>query len=260
MIGELLAPLAGVGGGGGIVPRGTRVTVFQEIYWVFLVLGTLVGVVVLAYTFYNAYKYRDREGREDDLKDAPQLGELPSGGGKGKKLFLSFALSAIIVVSLVLWTYATLLYVEGTIGDASAQPAAEEPVEVEVIGYQFGWRFVYPNGYESRGTLRVPEDRRIELQVTSEDVWHNFGIPAQRIKNDAIPGQTTEAWFIAEQTGTYQAACYELCGAGHSNMNADVIVMEQSEYQEWYGNTTTPTPTPTATPEEEAAAAGGHSE
>jgi cytochrome c oxidase subunit 2 len=216
----------------GLIPRGTRVFVFERIFVVFLVLGTLVGVVVIAYMLYNAYKYRDT-GEADDV-DRPTLGELPAGGGKGKKLFTSFALSAVIVISLVAWTYGTLLYVE-------EGPSEAEALEIEVEGYQFGWRFTYPNGHvedsTTGGALRVPADRGIRLHVTSADVFHNFGIPDQKVKSDAIPGQTSETWFEAEEPGTYTANCYELCGAGHSYMTAQVIVMEPDEYREWYQNT-----------------------
>ncbi len=228
-----------------LLPDGTRVDVFREIYWAFLLVGTLVGVVVISYMLYNAYKYRDAGWEGEDDVDRPTLGELPEGGGKGKKLFLSFALSAIIVISLIVWTYAMLLYVEAgdgsdvqaqASGNASdADAAGDDALMVHVEGYQFGWEFTYPNGYNST-TLRIPEDRRIQLNVTSRDVIHNFGIPAFRAKSDAIPGQHTYTWFVANESGTYQAQCYELCGAGHSYMVADVEVMPQDEYREWYSN------------------------
>ena len=83
----------------------------------------------------------------------------------------------------------------------------------------------------------MPEDRAIRLNVTSEDVFHNFGAPGLRVKTDAIPGTTTETWFIGDETGTYEAKCYELCGVGHSAMNADVVVMEPDAYAEWYAST-----------------------
>ena len=222
---------------GGLIPRGTRVNVFDEIFTVFVALGTLVGVVVLSYMLWNAYKYRDGTDRDDVKKadaERPSLGELPEGGGGGRKLFLSFGLSTIIVVSLIVWTYGTLLYVEG---GAAAQ--AEEPIDVEVVGYQFGWAFIYPNGQEVNAILRVPADTPIRLTVTSEDVFHNFGVPSLRAKTDAIPGTTTETWFIAEEPGNHTAQCFELCGAGHSAMNAQVVVMEPSAYEEWYAGMNT---------------------
>lgn len=223
-----VAPAAG----GVLVPEGTRVDVFQRIFWVFLVLGTLVGVVVVAYMLYNAYVYRDGAGSAGDVS-RPSLGELPEGGGGGGKLFLSFGLSTVIVLSLIVWTYGTLLYVENRPARAQA-----DAMEVDVVGYQFGWEFEYPNGHTTNGQLRVPEDRLVTLNVTSRDVFHNFGVPELRVKTDAIPGQTTEAWFVADETGRHQAQCYELCGVGHSYMTAEVVVMEEAAFEEWYANTT----------------------
>lgn len=210
--------------------------VFRSIFVVFLGLGTLVGVVVISYTLYNAYKYRYREDEDPAPEtDRPELGELPEGGGKGKKLFLSFGISALIVLSLIIWTYASLLYVEGK--PTEVQQNDGDVLDVEVHGLRFSWQFTYPNGVMKTGTLRVPAGTVVNLTVTSRDVFHNFGIPGLRAKADAIPGQTTNTWFVADEPGTYTAHCYELCGEGHSGMDADVIVMEPDAFEEWYANT-----------------------
>ncbi|PSP52906.1 cytochrome c oxidase subunit II [Halobacteriales archaeon QH_7_68_42] len=201
----------------------------------------LVGTVVISYTLYNAYKYRYREDADPRPDaDRPELGEVPEGGGKGKKLFLSFGLSAIIVLSLVAWTYGALVMVED--GGVAQAEGDVDSIDVRVEGYQFGWEFIYPNGHvedsQAGGKLYVPADTVVNLTVTSQDVHHNFGIPDLRIKSDAIPGQTTDAWFVAEETGTHTANCYELCGQGHSYMDAEVVVMEEAQFQDWYANTT----------------------
>lgn len=233
-------------------------TVFEEIFVVFLALGTAVGVVVVSYTVYNAYKYRDGAGGGVDADvERPEMGELPRGGGGGKKLFVSFFISAAIVLGLILWTYTTLLYIENgpsssqqaqsqAIAAASTQdadtqvtqPGELDPIVVDVVGHRFSWEFVYPNGNSETGTLRVPEDRLIRLNVTSADVFHNIGVPELRVKADAVPGQQTQAWFVAHETGTHEAKCYELCGSGHSYMNATVRVVPQDDYDQWYANTT----------------------
>ncbi|WP_227356956.1 cytochrome c oxidase subunit II [Haladaptatus salinisoli] len=222
-----LLPLHGKGSG--LIPRGTRAEVFQQIFGVFLLLGVLVGAVVIGYACYAAYKYRDGNGSHEFAP--PALGELPSESEGGRKLIYSFSLSAIIVVSLVLWTYGTLLYVED---DSTA--TRENALEVKVVGSQFSWTFVYPNGHES-DTLRVPRDRPVKLTVTSSDVFHTFGVPELRVKTDAIPGQRTDTWFVGDETGTHEARCFELCGAAHSYMTAEVVVMEPDEYRAWYATT-----------------------
>lgn len=234
--GTITATLAGLLGVGELVTSGSAgirapSAVFGQVFTVFLALGTVVFLVVTVYMVYNAYKYR--HGSEDSRKapdDRPTLGELPSGGGGGKKLALSFTLSAIIVVSLIVWTYGLLLHVE----TGAAQTDAADKVVVEVEGYQFGWDFVYANGHTTTNTLRVPQGTVVELQVTSRDVFHTIGSPPLRFKADAIPGQYTDTWFVADQPGNYTAQCYELCGAGHSYMEATIVVMEPAEYEEWY--------------------------
>lgn len=214
----------------------SQAALFEEIFFVFLAIGTLVGVIVVAYTLYHAHKYRDT-GQADDSFEPPVLGELPTGqsGGKSRKLFVSFGLSAILVISLVVYSYGVLLYVE----EGPTEEDIESNMEIDVEGFQFGWNFVYPNGHVEQDTLRVPqgEDRVIRLNVTSNDVWHTFGVTELRIKADSIPGQYAETWFIPEEEGTYLIECFELCGLGHSDMHGEVIVMPEDEFDEWYEGT-----------------------
>ncbi|MFQ3320101.1 MAG: cytochrome c oxidase subunit 2 [Natronomonas sp.] len=217
--------------------------VFNEIFTVFLAVGALVGIVVVTYTLYNAYKNRDTGDRGDSF-DAPTLGELPSAhqGGKSRKLFFSFGLSAIIVISLVVYSYSLLLYVEeGPSNEVDADENAVEEMQIEVVGIQFAWQFHYPNGKQTFDELRVPEGHMIRLSVTSDDVWHNFGAPSLRVKSDAIPGQYSHTWFIANETGNHTVRCYELCGSGHSQMQAEIIIMEPDEFEAWYSENSTET-------------------
>ena len=224
-------PLSAAGG----IPGQSPKAIFEQVFWVFMAIGTLVGIVVIVYAFYNAVKYRDEDGA-DPYRDSskvvrPTTGELPGSSGGGRKLFLSFGISAIIVLSLIVWTYGLLVDYE------TAPSEIDEDLTVDVYGERFSWKFQYPNGENVTNELRVPRGKMIQLEVTSTDVFHNFGIPKLGVKSDAIPGQVTTAWFAGNETGTYAAHCYELCGAGHATMDAEVIVMEPDEYREWYDNT-----------------------
>lgn len=223
-----LSPLAHVGG----QEWQTQANVFDELFTLFLVLGTLVGVVVIAYMLHKAYKYREGRDTDDAEIERPSLGELPVGADKGgKKVFVSFTISAVIVVSLVAFAYTSLLYVEA---GPTEELGEEDVVEIDVTAYQFGWTFEYPNGETTANTLRVPEGKAIDLTVTSRDVWHTFSVRDLRVKADAMPGQTAEEWFIANETGNHTSVCEELCGSSHSAMNGEVIVMEEEEFLDWY--------------------------
>lgn len=226
---------------GGIDVR-TQASVFEEIFLVFLVLGTIVGVVVIGYMLYNGWRYRASVA--DEPADPPRVGELPVGEGGGKKLALSFTLSAIIVLGLIIWSYSAVLYVD-------QGPEIEENMEVEVIATQFAWEFVYENGESTTNELVIPQDQFVRFSVTApdNDVWHTFGVTELRIKADAIPGHVSSEWVIADTPGVYLAECFELCGAGHSFMEADVIVLPPDQFDEWYEEFTEDPDTPIPDPE-----------
>lgn len=225
-IGDLVLPLAHATGD----TWRTQAGVFEEIFLVFLVLGTAVGVVVIGYMLYNVWRYRATVA--DEPENPPRVGELPRGEGGGKKLFVSFGISAIIVVGLIVWTYSALLYVE-----QGPPEDLEENMVVEVDGYTFAWDFTYENGHTETDTLYVPEGHVVRLEVTSTDVWHTFGVTDLRVKADAIPGQVDTTWFIADEQGEYLIECFELCGAGHSYMDGEVVVLSEEEFEEWYEET-----------------------
>lgn len=215
----------------------SQASIFDEIFWVFLILGTIVGIVVIAYMLYNGWKYR-ASAADGEPEDPPTLGELPTGQGGGKKLFLSFGISAVIVIVLIVWTYSALVAVE-----AGPTEDVEETMEVDIVGQQFLWTFTYENGQSTTSQLVVPRGEVVELRTTSEDVWHTFGSTALRIKTDAIPGQTASTWFTAENRGAYLAECFELCGAGHSDMEATIYVLTQDEFDRWYEDFSDPNAT-----------------
>ena len=236
----------------GIIPKGTREEVFTEIYWVFTILGTLVGTVVIGYMLYNAYKYRD-DGSRPKKEDRPEVGEIPSGSGKGRKLFFSFAISAVIVISLIVGTYGSLLYVENAAAGDEGATEGNDAMEVTAVGYRFNWTFAYPGGNDTVETadgtienvttsqnLHVPTNRTVLLNVTSRDVHHNLGMPELRAKTDAIPGQYTQTWLNATDAGErYPAKCYELCGELHSYMVSFVETHTSEEFRAWYNETST---------------------
>jgi cytochrome c oxidase subunit 2 len=106
-------------------------------------------------------------------------------------------------------------------------------MEVFVQAKKWMWKFSYPGGPSSLDALRVPVDRPVRLLLTSRDVIHSFFVPALRLKQDALPGRYTDAWFQAEKPGTYQVFCAEYCGMGHSAMLAEVVVMPAPEFDAW---------------------------
>ncbi len=106
-------------------------------------------------------------------------------------------------------------------------------LDLYVTAKQWMWKFSYPDGQSSIATIYVPTGRPIKLLLTSRDVIHSFFVPDFRIKQDALPGRYTTAWFEVPEPGTHQVLCAEYCGTGHSIMRGQVVALDPSDYARW---------------------------
>ncbi len=125
--------------------------------------------------------------------------------------------------------------------DLSRPP--RDAMEIFVVGKQWMWKVQHPDGTREINQLHVPIGRPVRITLGSEDVLHDFSLPAFRVKMDAVPGKLTTLWFEATQVGTYHIFCAEFCGTNHSGMIGEVFAMEPHDYEAWLaGGRTTGTP------------------
>ena len=94
-----------------------------------------------------------------------------------------------------------------------------------MIGKQWMWKVEHAGGQREIDALHLPVGRPIELVMTSEDVIHDFSIPAFRIKHDVLPGRYETLWFTADRPGTYHLFCTQLCGTSHADMVGQIVAM-----------------------------------
>jgi cytochrome c oxidase subunit 2 len=136
------------------------------------------------------------------------------------------------------WTVATLLaffglFVWGADLYVRLFQPPSDAMKIYIIGKQWMWKVEHPGGQREINAVHLPIGRPIELIMTSEDVIHDFSIPAFRIKHDVLPGRYETLWFQAERPGTYHLFCTQLCGTGHAQMTGDIVVMSDPEFQKW---------------------------
>lgn len=206
---------------------------FDSLFGLFTYLAVAVAIVVFGFLLYSILKYRDRpSSRQPD--DTPILGKLPRSRGHLRSVVITVTLSTIIIVPLIVGSF-------GAIDNILTPPQLVcQGCAVEVTAHQFYWQFTYANGtmpYQTRDTLRVPVGENIRLNVTSADVFHDFGIIGYDIKTDAIPGRTNPLWFYPDAQGNFTIQCFELCGVGHAFMKGTLMVMSQPAYFAWYNST-----------------------
>jgi len=212
-----------------------------------LVHGLMLGLFVGWGLYFAWVLVRYRRSRQP--KADPQ-------GARGR-IALWTEVSVVAAEVLLLLVFALPIWFKRT----SAQPVDPAAVAVRIVAQQFFWNVHYPgaDGQFGRtsaslispenplgldrqspfgrddvveiGELHLPLNRQVIIQLSSKDVIHSFGLPAMRVKRDAVPGLVAPVWFTPTQAGRFDIACSQLCGLAHYRMKGVVIVESDAQFR-----------------------------
>jgi len=135
------------------------------------------------------------------------------------------------ILALAMFGWGAVIYVD-------YRHAPQDTLDIYVIGKQWMWKIQQPNGRREINELHVPVGRDVKLVLASEDVIHDFFVPAFRVKMDAVPGHYNTMWFRPTKAGRYHFFCSQYCGTSHAVMGGWVTVMEPADYAAWLSGTT----------------------
>jgi cytochrome c oxidase subunit 2 len=212
-------------------------------YWVAIIVAAVAIIAIHVFLGAAVLRFRARRGR------APR--RLAAGPG----VFLRPALP-LVAVAAGLFVFGIVISsnardVEPSTGnglsasrDLVAQtgalnvPADAKPLEINVVGQRWLWRFDYPQLIDqppfdtfSYNQLVVPVGRTVVLHVTSTDVAHRWFVPALGGQVDAIPGQVNDTWFRADREGTYRGQSAFYSGTSYAAMRSWVTVVSPERYR-----------------------------
>lgn len=98
-------------------------------------------------------------------------------------------------------------------------------IQIQVVGAQWSWTFIYPNGTKSVDQLTLQPNTTYQLVVTSQDVIHDLYLGHIGAQVYAVPGQTNTLTFTTpDHSGQYFFECVEYCGADHYLMRGMMTV------------------------------------
>jgi cytochrome c oxidase subunit 2 len=203
-----------------------------------------VFVAVLLFTAYCILRFRHREGQQ----------ALYEPENKKLEWWLTVGTAVGVVAMLAPGLYVWHQFV--------TVPA--DATEVEIFGRQWSWSYRLPGKDGKLGTsdtrnvsadnplglnpndpngkddvvvesddLHLQIGKPVKFLLRSIDVLHNFYVPEFRGKMDMVPGSVTYYWVTPTRSGSFDILCFELCGVGHSQMRAKVVVDESAAYQTW---------------------------
>ncbi len=214
----------------------------DTLFKITLYIGIAIFLLVETTLIYSLIKFR---ARRQGPEPAQIRGNTP--------LEISWTIGAALI--LVMLATVTFVFLPGIKDPPSSKADALEVAEgvdyatinqkeppdgnalkINVNSQQYVWRYDY-EGQEDQlfsfHTLYVPVNTTVTLKVFSADVVHSWWVPTLAGKVDAVPGHENETWFRAEEEGTYEGVCAELCGEGHADMRTRVVVLPVDEYEAW---------------------------
>jgi cytochrome c oxidase subunit 2 len=186
----------------------------DQLYFLLTGITAFFTVLIFSIIFVFMIKYRRKSPRESGIETHTPM---------------SLELTWTIIPSLicvVLFVWSSSLYVRN-----GRPPQASN--EIFVIGKQWMWHLQHPEGPREIDELHVPVGVPVKLTMISQDVIHDFYIPAFRVKKDVLPGRYSSLWFQPTETGTFHLFCAQYCGTNHSEMIGWVYVMSPTDYATW---------------------------
>ncbi len=202
-----------------------------NLMYVTLVVTMVVFVIVAAVLAYATLKFK---AKDPDAAPPPAKEE-----GHGNP-FVELGLIGASVFALVIIAIPTLKGIWYTYDVPEAEKA--NAYEVTAIGYQWWFKFEYPEQITDVGTLVnanelvIPAGRPVRINLRTTDVIHSFWVPKLAGKVDMMPNRGNHLWLQADEPGYFWGQCAEYCGDSHAVMRFRVIALAEDEFAAWVAN------------------------
>jgi cytochrome c oxidase subunit 2 len=194
-------------------------------------LAVPIGVLVIGLILWCVFRYRHQPG---DLRQPRQFQyHIP--------IEAAYTIIPLIIVGVL---FGFVYGAENKEDNLTKNPA----LKVTVEGFQWGWRFTYPNGHQEVGSvatqqtindasalpvLYMPENETVQFKLESDDVVHSFYVPEFLFQRDLIQGINNVVDIKATNVGTFIGECTNLCGTYHAFMRFEVDVMPPKQFGQW---------------------------
>lgn len=193
-----------------------------------LMLIVIVPVMVLTVIF--AWRYRQGNA---DAEYAPDWDH-----STGLELVIwSVPLLIIIALGALTWvgTHTLDPYRPiGRIAPGRPLPAAQRPLEVQVVSLDWKWLFIYPEqGIATVNTLVLPANRQVRFRLSSSSVMNTFWVPAMAGMIYTMPGMETKLHAVLNRSGRFEGRSGNYSGKGFSEMDFWTRAVEPAAFERW---------------------------
>lgn len=114
---------------------------------------------------------------------------------------------------------------------------ADPDLSITIIGYRYGWRYRIEQRDNSRcfagKVLVLPQGKIVQLKITSDDVVHEWAVPALNLKTDAIPGLLSFVAVDTKVAGSFHGGATRMSGHRYKRMEFELRIIKADAYQAW---------------------------
>jgi len=208
----------------------------DRLFWLILTVTGAFFFLVQGCLLWFVIRYRDRPDGSGEASSSRSHRPAYYTHGNNVVEIIWTVIPAVILLGLTLASQKVWAQIRGV----ASYPRT--PVQVEILAEQFAWNIRYP-GLDGRfetpddvttiNHLHLPVGKPTLVRLKSKDVIHSFFVPEFRVKQDAVPGLTTQVWLTPTRAGQYEIHCAELCGLGHYRMRGFVTTESMEAFQAW---------------------------
>lgn len=146
-----------------------------------------------------------------------------------KKLeFALWGVPILVVAILASWLWYSTLKLD------PYERIGPEPLQVQAIGLDWKWVFIYPQeNIATVNELAVPVGRPVELTLTTDTVMQSLLIAPLTGQIYAMPGMTTKLNFSANRSGEAEGENTQFNGTGFGRQKFTVRALQPDDYVAW---------------------------
>lgn len=216
-------------------PAGSIAEKALDLHNLLLVIITFISVFVLGLLGYVGWRFRKKANPKPSKTTHNTIIEI-----------LWTVIPVIILVVIAFPSFKLLYYMDET---------KNADMVIKVTGNQWYWNYEYideeiafdsymlsdeelkpgqPRLLSVDNPLIVPEETKIKILVTGNDVMHSFFVPSLAVQTYAIAGRINEVWIdVPKGKKIYRGQCNQICGINHAFMPIAVKAISKKDYQAW---------------------------
>jgi cytochrome c oxidase subunit 2 len=216
-------------------PAGSIAEMATDLHNMLLLVITAISLFVLGLLVYVGVRFRASRNPKATRTSHNTVIEI-----------LWTVIPVLILVGIAVPSFRLLYYTDQT---------ADTDMVIKISGNQWYWNYTYPDEgitFDSymidEADLQpdqirllsvdypmvVPEDTRIKLLITGNDVMHSFFVPSLAVQVYAFIGRTNEVWIdVPVGAKTYYGQCNQICGTNHAYMPIEIKAVSKAEYTAW---------------------------